>query len=59
MHLVESRPGADGEGVPPRLVLAGEGRLTGLAGRAGVRAGSAVTIGQPAWQVELEGETCM
>lgn len=54
MYLARSRPGPGGES--QRFILAGEGKLTGLA-RAGVVVGSMVTVGQPVWDVELEGET--
>ena len=55
MYLAKSRSGADEE--PQKFVLAGEGRLTGLGRRAAVAAGSVVTIGQPVWDVELDGQT--
>ncbi|KAM5352333.1 hypothetical protein ACJ41O_005056 [Fusarium nematophilum] len=40
-----------------KLLLAGEGRLTGLGQRAAVGVGSVVEVGQPVWDVELDGET--
>ncbi|POR37610.1 Methionyl-tRNA formyltransferase, mitochondrial [Tolypocladium paradoxum] len=54
MYLARSRAGADG--ASRRFILAGEGKLTGLGRRAAVAVGSAVTIGQPVWDVELDGE---
>ncbi|QUC16052.1 uncharacterized protein UV8b_00293 [Ustilaginoidea virens] len=49
-----------GRGVESReagsYVLAGEGgKLPGLAGRAAVTAGSVVLLGEPVWEVDLEG----
>ncbi|KAM0557154.1 hypothetical protein ACHAPJ_005417 [Fusarium lateritium] len=40
-----------------RFLLAGEGRLTGLGQRMAVSVGSVVEVGQPVWDVELDGET--
>lgn len=42
---------------PKRLILAGEGKLTGLGKRADVGRESVVVIGQPVWDVELDGHT--
>lgn len=39
-----------------RFLLAGEGKLTGLGRRAVVGVGSVVNVGQPVWDVELEGD---
>jgi hypothetical protein len=44
---------------PRKVILAGEGRLTGLGGRAMVMEGSVVEIGQPVWDVEVDGEAWM
>ena len=38
-----------------KVVLAGEGRLTGLGGRAVLPVGSVVEVGEPTWGVEIEG----
>lgn len=40
-----------------RLVLAGEGTLTGLGQRADVKVGSVVEVRHPVWDIELEGFT--
>lgn len=42
-----------------RVILAGEGRVTGLGRRAVVGMGSVVEVGQPVWDAEVEGETWM
>ncbi|SPJ75130.1 uncharacterized protein FTOL_04861 [Fusarium torulosum] len=39
-----------------RYLLAGEGKLTGLGQRMPVSVGSIVEVGQPVWDVELDGE---
>ena len=54
MYLVEGR--LDG-GEAKRFMLAGEGKLTGLGRRAVLGTGSRVVIGQPVWDVMLEGKT--
>ncbi|KND89753.1 Methionyl-tRNA formyltransferase, mitochondrial [Tolypocladium ophioglossoides CBS 100239] len=54
MYLARGRPSAGQN--PQRLILAGEGKLTGLGRRAVVAAGSVVMVGQPVWDVELDGE---
>nr|XP_036585110.1 uncharacterized protein CTRU02_05079 [Colletotrichum truncatum]KAF6794878.1 hypothetical protein CTRU02_05079 [Colletotrichum truncatum] len=43
------------EEIAARLMLAGEGRLTGLGQKASVVVGSSVAISQPAWEVVLQG----
>ncbi|KAL6878759.1 hypothetical protein J3F83DRAFT_723820 [Trichoderma novae-zelandiae] len=53
MYLVEGR--VSSEEASKRWILAGEGRLTGLGKRAEVRVGSVVVVGQPVWDVEVEG----
>ncbi|KAK7403243.1 hypothetical protein QQX98_010975 [Neonectria punicea] len=53
MYLVKGRAAG---AAPARFLLAGEGRLTGLGARAVVGVGSVVVVGQPVWEVELEGE---
>ncbi|CAM1500928.1 Fc.00g100900.m01.CDS01 [Cosmosporella sp. VM-42] len=53
MYLVEGRLD---NGEVKRIMLAGEGKLTGLGRRAVLGAGSRVVIGQPVWDVVLEGE---
>ncbi|OHW91049.1 hypothetical protein CSPAE12_10352 [Colletotrichum incanum] len=59
MYLVRGRrivgDGEESEEIAARLMLAGEGRLTGLGQKAAVLVGSKVAISQPAWEVELEG----
>ncbi|KAK2025290.1 hypothetical protein LX32DRAFT_624746 [Colletotrichum zoysiae] len=59
MYLVNGRrlvgDGEAGEEIAARLMLAGEGRLTGLGQKAAVVVGSTVAISQPAWEVELDG----
>ena len=42
-----------------RVILAGEGRLTGLERRATVVVGSVVEVRQPVWDVEVDGQTWM
>nr|CEG04099.1 unnamed protein product [Fusarium clavum] len=39
-----------------KFLLAGEGRLTGLGQRMPLSVGSIVKVGQPVWDVELDGE---
>jgi hypothetical protein len=53
MYLVEGRVAS--EETSKRWILAGEGRLTGLGRRAEVKEGSVVVVGQPVWDVEVEG----
>ncbi|KAM0200279.1 hypothetical protein ACHAPQ_000326 [Fusarium lateritium] len=54
MYLVRGRTGtAQGK----RYLLAGEGKLTGLGQRMPVSVGSVVEVGQPVWDVKLDGET--
>ncbi|KAK1980935.1 hypothetical protein LZ30DRAFT_721798 [Colletotrichum cereale] len=59
MYLVRGRrivgDGEASEQIAARLMLAGEGRLTGLGQKAAVAVGSTVAISQPAWEVELDG----
>ncbi|KAF4976785.1 hypothetical protein FZEAL_6591 [Fusarium zealandicum] len=56
MYLVRGRTDPP-RGTPARrFLLAGEGRLTGLGQRAAVGVGSVVEVGQPVWDVELDGE---
>ncbi|KAJ6443190.1 methionyl-tRNA formyltransferase [Purpureocillium lavendulum] len=65
MYLVRARPrGGDGgdamhgETMPLQsIILAGEGKLTGLGRRAMVGVGSAVRVGGPVWDVEIEDTT--
>lgn len=51
--------GSSEDGASGRLILAGEGRLTGLNRRADVGAGSVVEVNHPVWDIELEGHTWM
>lgn len=53
MYLARARP--QGETQTKRLVLAGEGELTGLGNRADVVVGSAVKVTGPLWDAEIEG----
>ncbi|OTA03651.1 hypothetical protein A9Z42_0041290 [Trichoderma parareesei] len=53
MYLVEGRVAS--EETSKRWILAGEGRLMGLGRRAEVKEGSVVAVGQPVWDVEVEG----
>ena len=39
-----------------KFLLAGEGRLTGLGQRMPLSVGSVVKVGQPVWDIELDGE---
>ncbi|KAF4986768.1 hypothetical protein FGRMN_10686 [Fusarium graminum] len=52
MYLVKGRT-ATAQG--KRYLLAGEGRLTGLGQRMPLSVGSVIEVGQPVWDVELEG----
>lgn len=54
MYLVKAKVDA---GEAKRFMLAGEGRLTGLGRRAVIGVGSRVCVGQPVWDVDLDGET--
>ncbi|TWU79108.1 Methionyl-tRNA formyltransferase [Metarhizium rileyi] len=51
MYLVRGREGRD-DGLKA-YILAGEGKLTGLGGRAAVTLGSVVVIEQPVWELNL------
>jgi hypothetical protein len=53
MYLVRGRTNTT-EG--KRYMLAGEGKLTGLGQRMPVSVGSVVEVGQPVWDIELDGE---
>ncbi|CRK26842.1 hypothetical protein BN1708_000647 [Verticillium longisporum] len=56
MYLVRGRQlqaEAEGMSLSMRLMLAGEGKLTGLAKKAEVHKGVVITIAQPAWEVAL------
>lgn len=53
----QGRGDGQGESRYGRLILAGEGRLTGLGRRADVQAGSVVEVSHPVWDVELDGCT--
>ncbi|KAF5673310.1 hypothetical protein FHETE_3434 [Fusarium heterosporum] len=52
MYLVKGRT-ATAQG--KRYLLAGEGRLTGLGQRMPLSVGSVIEVGQPVWDVELDG----
>ncbi|KAF5615647.1 hypothetical protein F52700_13310 [Fusarium sp. NRRL 52700] len=53
MYLVKARTSTSEEG---RYLLAGEGRLTGLGQRMPVILGSVVDMGQPLWDIVLDGQ---
>ncbi|ENH62689.1 hypothetical protein FOC1_g10012927 [Fusarium oxysporum f. sp. cubense race 1] len=53
MYLVKARTGTSEES---RYLLAGEGRLTGLGQRMPVILGSVVDVGQPVWDIVLNGQ---
>ncbi|KAG7414710.1 hypothetical protein Forpe1208_v007567 [Fusarium oxysporum f. sp. rapae] len=53
MYLVKARTGTSEES---RYLLAGEGRLTGLGQRMPVILGSVVDVGQPVWDIVLDGQ---
>jgi hypothetical protein len=53
MSLVRGRAGMS-EG--RRFLLAGEGRLTGLGQRMHVSVGCVIEMGQPVWDIEMNGE---
>lgn len=58
MYLVRGRRivgDDDMREIAARLMLAGEGRLTGLGQKAPVVVGSSIAISQPAWEIVLEG----
>ena len=57
MYLARAHMANQDGGEMKRLILAGEGALTGLERRAEVVVGSEVLVMQPVWDVELEGET--
>lgn len=46
----------DAQGETERLIIAGDGRITGLGGKNEVKKGSLVTIAPPAWDVNLDSE---
>ncbi|KAK1700211.1 hypothetical protein BDP55DRAFT_642102 [Colletotrichum godetiae] len=58
MYLVRGRrimgDGDAREEIAARLMLAGEGQLTGLGQKAPVIVGSVVAISQPAWEIKLQ-----
>ncbi|OHE94136.1 hypothetical protein CORC01_10593 [Colletotrichum orchidophilum] len=58
MCLVRGRrivaDGAAREEIAARLMLAGEGQLTGLGQKSPVAVGGVVAISQPAWEIELQ-----
>ncbi|KAF9772679.1 hypothetical protein IL306_009603 [Fusarium sp. DS 682] len=53
MYLVKGRTDTTEEN---RYLLAGEGRLTGLGQRMSVIVGSVVDVGQPVWDIVLDGQ---
>ncbi|KAK1967479.1 hypothetical protein LY78DRAFT_633849 [Colletotrichum sublineola] len=59
MYIVKGRrmveDGEASEEIAARLMLAGEGRLTGLGQKAAVIVGSTVAISQPVWELVLDG----
>ncbi|KAF4460081.1 hypothetical protein FALBO_13149 [Fusarium albosuccineum] len=56
MYLVRGRTETSCIASAGKFLLAGEGRLTGLGQKAAVDVGSIVEVGQPVWDVELNGE---
>ncbi|KAH7149533.1 hypothetical protein B0J13DRAFT_308079 [Dactylonectria estremocensis] len=56
MYLVKGRVEEAAGAFSGQFLLAGEGKLTGLGRRAVVGVGSLVILGQPVWDVELDGE---
>lgn len=57
MHIIAARQlntGVEDESVPAKVILAGDGRVTGLRGRSAVRRGSVVSMSQPMWDITLD-----
>lgn len=57
MHIISAQQ-PDGEaedaGIPARIILAGDGRMSGLGGRSIVRKGGSVSMYQPMWDITLD-----
>lgn len=57
MHVITAQQrdtGVDDESVPGKVILAGDGRVTGLRGRSAVRRGGVVSMSQPMWDITLD-----
>lgn len=57
MHVIAAQQldtGVEDEGVPGKVILAGDGRVTGLRGRSVVRRGGVVSMSQPMWDITLD-----
>ena len=52
----DKKSGSGTEGPQVQVMLAGEGKLTGLGKRAEVVEGNTVAISQPVWEVALDGQ---
>lgn len=58
VQIVASRhldTGVEGENVPGKVILAGDGRVTELRGRCPVKRGGVVSMSQPMWDISLDG----
>lgn len=57
MHVIAARrvdTGSVGEKIPEKVILAGDGRVTGLRGKSTVRTGGIVSMSQPMWDIILD-----
>ncbi|KAK7722295.1 hypothetical protein SLS64_000832 [Diaporthe eres] len=57
MHVIAARQlgtTVEDESIPGEVLLAGDGRVTGLRGRSAVRRGGVVSMSQPMWDITLD-----
>lgn len=57
MHVIAARQlgtAVEDESIPGKVLLAGDGRVTGLRGRSAVRRGEVVSMSQPMWDITLD-----
>lgn len=58
MHVIAARQldtAVEDESIPGKVLLAGDGRVTGLRGRSAVNRGGVVSMSQPMWDITLDG----
>lgn len=58
MHVIAARQldtAVEDESIPGKVILAGDGRVTGLRGRSAVKCGGVVSMSQPMWDITLDG----
>lgn len=57
MHLITAQQldgDIDGESIPAKAILAGDGRTAGLGGKTTVKRGDLVSLSQPMWDITLD-----